>query len=106
MEMLGKERLSRVWQNALCAEYGDGALLLQRPEVRDDWSRINNSWTLMKDGRYRDLRIRSRDLFGSELKNLLLGSGFAQVKLYGSFEGEAYGVEAVRLIAVAKKADE
>jgi SAM-dependent methyltransferase len=106
MEMLGKERLSRVWQNALCAEYGDGALLLQRPEVRDDWSRVHNSWTLMKNGRYRTYEFDHAIYSGSELKNLLLGSGFAQVNLYGSFEGEAYGVEALRLIAVAKKADE
>jgi hypothetical protein len=40
---------------------------------------------------------------GVELQGLLLSSGFTTVRLYGSFEGTAYGPEATRLIAVARR---
>src|SRR5262249_2361234 len=40
IEMLGKERLARVFQNTLSTELADGSLLVQRQQLRDDWSRI------------------------------------------------------------------
>jgi SAM-dependent methyltransferase len=103
LEMLGKERLARVWQHVMTAEYPDGAMLVQRPEVRADWSRLHNSWTLMKDGAYRTYEFEHSIYSGRELKDMLLHAGFAEVKLYGSFEGAPYGLEALRLIAIARK---
>ena len=103
MEMLGKERLARAWQNVLTAEYADGAVLVQRPEVRDDWSRLRNSWTLLKDGTYRIYEFEHSIYSGRELKDLLLDAGFQDVRLYGSFEGARYDLEATRLIAIARK---
>src|SRR5579864_5024876 len=40
LEMLGKEWLARVWLSAQATDYPDGALLLQRPQLRNDWTRI------------------------------------------------------------------
>src|SRR6266446_3637483 len=40
IDVISKERLARVWQNAICTELHDGSTLLQRPQVRDDWTRI------------------------------------------------------------------
>jgi len=104
MEMLGKERLSRVWQSAMCADYEDGALLVQRPQLRADMSRVHSQWILLKDGRYRSWEFEHWVYSGAELKDMLRTAGFKDVKLYGDFEGAPYGVEAKRLIAVARKA--
>ena len=104
LEMLGKERLARVYQNAVSSEFPDGALLLQRHEVRSDWSRIRNEWMLLKDGRYRTFHFEHTIYSGRELKERLLASGFAEVRLFGDLEGAPYGVDATRLVAVARKA--
>ena len=104
LEMIGKERLSRVWQSAICTEHADGSLLLQRPQVRDDWRRISNEWILLKDGRYRTFRFEHTIYSGRELKDRLLSCGFEQAELFGDLQGSPYGLEATRLIAVARKA--
>lgn len=103
LEMLGKERLARVYQPTVCTEFPDGALLLQRHEVRSDWSRIRNEWMLLKDGRYRTFHFEHTIYSGRELKERLLASGFAEVQLFGDLEGAPYGVDAARLVAVARK---
>ena len=51
IEVLGKERLARVWKDAMCNELADGSLIFQRPQIRDDWTRIRSEWTLVKDDR-------------------------------------------------------
>jgi len=103
IDVIGKERLSRVWQSAICTENSDGSLLLQRPQVRDDWRRIHNEWILMKDGRYRTFRFEHTIYSGRELRDRLLSCGFKQVQLFGDLLGAPYGSEAKRLVAVARK---
>ena len=104
LEMLGKERLARVLQNAVCTDLPDGSLLLQRHEIRGDWSRVRNEWTLLKDGCYRSFEFEHSVYSGRELKDRLLASGFAEVQLFGGLEGGPYGADANRLVAVARKA--
>ena len=104
LETLGKERLARVLLKSICEDFPDGAVLLQRPQVRDDWSRVSNEWTLLKDGRYRTFRFEHTIYSGRELKERLISSGFADVKLFGDPQGGPYGPDALRLVAVARKA--
>lgn len=104
MELMGKERLARIWQSAICTDLPDGSTLLQRPQLRGDWSRVVNQWTLLKDGRYRTFNFEHWIYSGRELKDRLLASGFQQVELFGDLQGSPYGVDASRLVAVARKA--
>jgi SAM-dependent methyltransferase len=103
LEMLGKERLARVYQNAVCTESPDGAFLLQRHEIRSDWSRIRNEWMLLKDGRYRTFHFEHTIYSGRELKERLSASGFSDVQLFGDLGGAPFGVDSARLVAVARK---
>lgn len=103
MEVLGKERLARVWQNSICTELADGSLHIQRPQVRDDWCRIRSDWTLIKDGRARSFAFEHTIYSGRELKDRLLSCGFQHVELFGDLEGSLYDLEATRLVAVARK---
>jgi len=103
LEMLGKERLARVYQPTVASEFTDGAVLLQRHEICSDWSRIRNEWTLLKDGRYQTFRFEHTIYSGRELEERLLGCGFAEVQLFGDLQGAPFGVEATRLVAVARK---
>ena len=103
MEMLGKERLARVWKDSMCNELADGSLIFQRPQIRDDWTRIRSEWTLVKDGRARSFTFEHTVYSGRELKDRLLSYGFKQVQLFGDQQGSPYGLNAQRLVAVARK---
>jgi len=103
MEMLGKERLAHVWKDTMCTELADGSLIFQRPQIRDDWTRIRSEWTLVKDGHSRTFTFEHTIYSGRELKDRLLSCGFKQVQLFGDPQGSSYGLDAQRLIAVARK---
>jgi SAM-dependent methyltransferase len=103
LETVGKERLARVWQSTMSTDLVDGSWMVHRTEIRDDWTRVHATWTLLKDGRSRDFTFEHTVYSGRELKERLLDSGFKHVQLFGSLMGTPYDLEAVRLIAVARK---
>jgi SAM-dependent methyltransferase len=103
IEVLGKERLARVWKETMCTELADGSLVFQRPQIRDDWTRIRSEWTLVKDGRARSFTFEHTVYSGRELKDRLVSCGFRQVQLFGDQQGLPYDLDATRLIAVARK---
>jgi SAM-dependent methyltransferase len=103
IDILGKERLARTWQNTICTELADGSLLVQRPQLRDNWCRIRSDWTLIKEGRARSFSFEHTVYSGRELQDRLLACGFQQVQLFGDLQGSPYNLEATRLVAVARK---
>ncbi|HEY7402007.1 MAG TPA: class I SAM-dependent methyltransferase [Candidatus Angelobacter sp.] len=103
METLGKERLARVWQTAMCFDLPDGSVMVQRPQVRNDWSRVRTEWILLKDGQSKTAVFEHWIYSGRELKERMLSCGFKQVQVFGSTQGTPYDVDAQRLVAVARK---
>lgn len=104
VDVMGKEKLARTWQPAVCRKLEDGSLIVQRPEVRADWTRIRSEWILIKDGQSKSFHFEHSIYSGRELKELLMEAGFAKVTLYGDLEGTPYGLDSDRLVAVACKA--
>lgn len=103
MEMAGKEWLAKVFQPVHCEDLPDGSLFVQRHEIFDEWSRIRNKWSLIKDGLAKTFCFHHTVYSGQELKDRLLDAGFARVRLYGDFAGSEYGLDSIRLVAVAWK---
>jgi SAM-dependent methyltransferase len=103
IEVLGKERLMRTWQNAICAQLADGSLVVQRPQLRDDCCRVHADWTLIQDGHARSFSFEHTIYSGRELKDRLLSCGFERAELFGDLQGSPYDLEATRLVAVARK---
>jgi SAM-dependent methyltransferase len=106
IEVLGKERLAHVWKDTMCNELADGSLIFQRPQIRDDWTRIHSEWTLVKEGSSRTFTFEHTVYSGRELKDRLLSCGFKQVQLFGDQQGSPYDLDANRLIAVARKSNQ
>jgi len=104
IDVISKERLARVWKDAICTDYPDGTLVVQRPQVLPDWTRIRNTWLLVRGESHRSFQFEHNIYSGRELKERLFDCGFAEVRLFGDLQGAPYGLEAGRLIAVAKKA--
>jgi SAM-dependent methyltransferase len=104
MELLGKERLARVWENARITDFPDGTRLIQQSNVRDDWTRVHCEWTVIRKGRAHSFLFEHTVYSGRELKDRLLLCGFHDVRLFGNLQGAPYGLDAARLVAVARKA--
>jgi SAM-dependent methyltransferase len=102
MDMAGKEWLARHFEPTRSRTLEDGSLFIDRCRVVDDWTRVENEWTLIRDGRARTFRLRLSVYSGQELKDRLLLAGFAQVDLHGNLDGAPYDREATRLVAVAR----
>jgi SAM-dependent methyltransferase len=103
MELISKEHLARAWESTRSSEFPDGTRLIQQAQVRNDWSRIHCEWIVIRDGRARTFRFEHTAYSGRELKDRLLQCGFHDVRLFGNLHGAPYGLDAARLVAVARK---
>jgi SAM-dependent methyltransferase len=103
VDINGKERVSRLLEHTIAEKMEDGSLLVQRPEVFEDWTRLRNEWIIIKGERARTFRFDLTVYSGQELRELLERAGFVDINLYGSFKGAPYDSEAQRLIAKASR---
>lgn len=103
IDVFGKERLATKWQPTTSCRYADGTLQIEVHEIFDDWTRVRNEWIFLKGNRVRRFKFHHTLYSGQELNDRLRQAGFADVKLYGEFDGRPYGPDAPRLIAVARK---
>ena len=103
IDVFGKERLAKIMHPATATRNLDGSLLIQMHEIFDDWTRIRNEWILIKGNRAKRFKFHHTMYSGQELSDQLQQAGFSQVKLYGDFDGQPYGPDAPRLVAVARK---
>lgn len=103
LEMVSKESLARTFQVTTSRELPNGHVLVERHEIVDDWTRIRNRWTLIRGGNTRTFEFTHRIYSGQEMKDLLTKAGLAGARVYGDLDGGSYGLEARRLIAVARR---
>jgi SAM-dependent methyltransferase len=102
-EHLGKEILAGKFQPAQVETFPDGTMLFQRRAVLDDWSKIDAEWILLEGERVTRFQLRHWLYSGREFRDLLTSVGFADISLYGFWDGSPYGPQAQRLIAIARR---
>ena len=103
IDVLGKERLAKILLSTSSSLLPDGSMLVQRHEIFDDWTRVRNDWTLIRDGKARSFKFHNTIYSGLELRERMERAGFVGVTLYGNLDGDEYGPNAERLIAVGHK---
>ena len=103
METMGKEWLARGFLPTTAEELADGRLLVQRHEIFDDWTRIKNQWILIEGDKATTFRFHHTVYSGQEIMDRLVDVGFSDVQLFGGLDGSEYGLNARRLVAVARK---
>jgi SAM-dependent methyltransferase len=82
----------------------DSVIVVEEPVPDFVRGMIDSVWTFIHpDGRREQRRISTRMYMPHEIVGLLTRCGFGGVELYGSVEGEPYGFDAPRCIAVALK---
>jgi hypothetical protein len=77
--------------------------MVERHEIFDDWTRIRNEWLVIRNGRTKSFKFHHTIYSGQELRDRMERAGFVAVKLYGNLEGDTYGPDAERLVAVGRK---
>lgn len=102
IDVMGKEWLARHFQPTRSRSLPDGTLLVDRNRVVDDWTRVESEQLLIREGRVRRLRVTLTVYSGLELRDRLRQAGFDAVTLHGGLDGSPYGLDAARLVAVAR----
>lgn len=103
IEVLGKEHLARILQPTISTVLPDGTLMVERHEIFDDWTRVRNEWLLIRKGRAKSFKFHHTIYSGQELRDRMERVGFVAVKLHGNLDGDEYGPNAERLIAIGRK---
>lgn len=103
MDMGGKEWLARHFEATSSREAEDGSLVINRREIFDDWTRIRNEWILISSEGVKSFEFHHTIYSGQELRDRLEEAGFESIELYGDLEGNPYGIDAKRLVTVARK---
>lgn len=102
MDMGGKEWLARHFEATSSRRAEDGSLVINRREIFDDWTRIRNEWILISSEGVKSFEFHHTIYSGQELRDRLEEAGFESVGLYGDLEGNPYGIDAKRLVAMAR----
>jgi 2-polyprenyl-3-methyl-5-hydroxy-6-metoxy-1,4-benzoquinol methylase len=103
IDLMGKEILARSFVPASAQTLPNGSTLLEQRSIVSDWNRISNDWTIIQNGTAERFTLELNLYSGQELREKMERVGLVDVKLYGDIDGESYGPEAKRLIAVGWK---
>jgi 2-polyprenyl-3-methyl-5-hydroxy-6-metoxy-1,4-benzoquinol methylase len=104
MDIMGKEILAKIFQRSSAQTLPDGSVLVEQRSILDDWTRVLNEWTVIRNGRARKFTLLLNIYSGQELRQEMERAGLVDVKLYGNLDGDPYGPDATRLIAIGRKA--
>jgi SAM-dependent methyltransferase len=102
-EVLGKERLAKVLQPTISSVLRDGTVFVERHEIFDDWTRVRNEWIVIRDGRAKSFKFHHTIYSGQELRDRMERAGFVGLTLHGNLDGDDYGPNAERLIAIGRR---
>lgn len=103
IETMGKEILARIFLPTSSEEMPGGGVMFERREIRDNWTRVYNEWTILRNDQTRTFKFHHTIYSAEELREKLQRVGFVDVKLYGDLEGAAYDHKAQRLIITGRR---
>ncbi|MDR1024547.1 MAG: class I SAM-dependent methyltransferase [Treponema sp.] len=105
IETLGKEIAVRDFVRAEWFRRA-GYLVLTEYRPVDSWAALQNRWILVGEGDHSEKaeKVFTQRLYAaSELRALLLDTGFARVEIYGDWDESPYDDQAKKLILVGRK---
>jgi len=103
LDLVGLEVLCRTLQPVHLTEYDDGRLLVERPLLTADNTRLENEWLLIDGDRVRRATFSHRVWSAGEIGVWLERDGFRVEAIVSDFDGAPYDLEAERMIVLATK---
>lgn len=104
LDLVGLEYLCRHLQPVHLTEYDDGRMLIERPDLVENMTRLENEWMLIDGDVVHYHEFSHRVWSAGEISALLAQSGFMVEAIHGGYAGEPYDLDAERLILVAAPA--
>ncbi len=105
LDLVGVEYLSRTLEPVHLTEYDDDRLLIERPLLTDNLTRLENQWLLIDGDRVHRAEFSHRVWSAGEISAVLERCGFEVLGIYGDCRGGLYDLEAERLVVVAGVSD-
>lgn len=105
LDLVGLEYLCRTLEPVHLTELDDGRLLIERPLLVDDLTRLDNEWLLIDGEAVTRAQFSHRVWSAGEMSRLLAQHGFKVVGVYGDYDGSAYDLESERMLFVAERED-
>ncbi len=106
MDMMGKEILARIFRPRDWERMEDGSIALYERRVERDWSWVENTWIILREGKSQEFNLSHRIYSANELATLLKTVGFERVQAYGWLDGSPYDHQARRLVMVGQRRKE
>ncbi len=101
LDLVGVEYLCRNLEPVHLTEHDNERLLIERPLLTDNLTRLENEWLLIEGDRVHRTEFSHRVWSAGEISALLVRAGFEVLGIYGDFRGGLYDLEAERLVVVA-----
>lgn len=105
IDLVGLETLCRTLEPVHLTELDDGRLLIERPLLVDDLTRLDNEWLLIDGEQVQRASFSHRVWSAGEMTQLLAQHGFKVLGVYGDYQGEPYELDAERMLFVAERED-
>jgi SAM-dependent methyltransferase len=103
LDLVGLEYLCRTLEPVHLTEFDDGRLLIERPVLVDDMTRLDNEWLLVDGETVTRATFSHRVWSGGELTHLLAQHGLRVVGVYGDYTGTPYDMGSERMVVVAER---
>jgi len=101
LDLVGVEYLARNLEPVHLTEYDDDRLLIERPLLTENLTRLENEWLLIDGDKVHRAEFSHRVWSAGEISALLARSGFEVLGIYGDCRGGLYDLEAERLVVIA-----
>ncbi len=102
MSLASKETISADFEPRGWSEV-DGTYFLEERTIKDNFSWIENRWTVINDGTVSEYSVSHRLYSAYELTKLLERVGFDTISVFGSLTGEPFDQTADQLVVRANK---
>ncbi|NBD95584.1 MAG: methyltransferase domain-containing protein [Gammaproteobacteria bacterium] len=104
LDLVGLEYLCHNLQPVHLTDYDDGRILVERPDLTADMTRLENEWMLIEGDRVHYHTFSHRVWSAGEIGSLLAQAGLAAEAIHGDYEGGDYDLDAERLVVIARGA--
>jgi SAM-dependent methyltransferase len=102
LDLVGIEYLCRNLEPVHLTEYDDGRVLIERPDLTDHMTRLDNQWMLIDGERVHYHDFSHRVWSAGEISGLIRQQGLEVVGVHGDYEGADYDIDAERLVVIAE----
>jgi SAM-dependent methyltransferase len=103
IDIVSKEQLGKIFESTVSAVLPDKTRVVLCHEIIDNWTRTQNEWIFIKNGKAKSYKFHHTIYSGQELIDRMEKVGFVDIRLYGNLAGDKYGYGSQRLIAVGLK---